>query len=665
MQRPSPSILAQMGLLLSTAVLAVGCGGSHNNAASTPTCASLVGMTIPASEIGIPFTGETKGATVTAATLIPASSATAGVEYCKVDGVITPGSDSEVVLDLVDAATYTVITTPDIKFRVALPTSWNNKTLQVGGGGFDGSIPGVDTATDTTAGVVSPLARGYVVLGSDSGHVSSDSTQLWNTESLKNFGREQIKKTHDTAAAIVKAYYGKNATYNYFQGGSQGGHEALIAARFYPYDFDGVVAGFPAYDLEAMHTGAIDYGKTLYNARAGGGTNGYTYAASAGEGWLSRPLQKLVSQSVVTACDALDGVTDGIVGDPGNATCVAYRNSLYAHTTANPLRCANGVHTVAYTTGGGDNDTCLSDIQIETLAHITSRYNLNTVSGGITLEGGLKSYGKWPMLDGMYFGEGATVANDANNIHDPSQEDFGSGYNTFDAFQASFPTKDQLNVLTRHAWTSAQAAASFDITQYKERVEELSTMLDTNSVDYAEFAGRGGKILHYHGAADVSITPYNSIDLFLRMSGQFANIAATSTTAAVDYGYWGTNPFWGTSDATTNAGVSQRSGVTITNGVVDNFYTFYLIPGYGHGHGYFKASVDWLSALENWREKSAAPGDAMVAFDENATTGHTNLGTRPVCHFPFYPKYNTGATDPTKAANYTCTKLTAYTNMAN
>ena len=107
---------------------------------------------------------------------------------------------------------------------------------------------------------------------------------------------------------------------------------------------------------------------------------------------------KAVSEAIIAVCDALDGAAEGMVSNPGAPACKAYRDNLYLHTAANPMRCASGSHTAALGTAAYDAEACLSDPQIETIARITSRYNFAT---GITLRGNMKSYGKWPQLDGM------------------------------------------------------------------------------------------------------------------------------------------------------------------------------------------------------------------------------------------------------------------------
>src|SRR6478609_2742128 len=136
----------------------VACGGGGGGELITPvlatkTCAQLNGMAIPSGTIGLPTTG----ATVTSTTLVAATgtgTATGG-DYCKVLASVTP----------VDPAA------PAIKFQLNLPSTWNNKAMMYGGGGFDGSIPAVGGNVGIgPSDKPTPLQRGYAVFGSDSGH---------------------------------------------------------------------------------------------------------------------------------------------------------------------------------------------------------------------------------------------------------------------------------------------------------------------------------------------------------------------------------------------------------------------------------------------------------------------------------------------------------------
>src|SRR5205085_11092662 len=118
---------------------------------------------------------------------------------------------------------------------------WNQKSWHIGGGGTDGSIPGMLTAPGSRPfsamspnNIVSPIALGYALYGSDSGHTSGNA---WIdnpsfptlSESFQNFNHDALKKTHDAAVAVMKTMYGKGPAINYFGGQSQGGREALTA----------------------------------------------------------------------------------------------------------------------------------------------------------------------------------------------------------------------------------------------------------------------------------------------------------------------------------------------------------------------------------------------------------------------------------------------------
>ena len=232
----------------------------------------------------------TNGATVVSATFVTAADAdNAGGEFCKVLGGI----------HAVDP------TAPDIKFEVNLPTRWNNRMLQMGGGGFDGTlVTGLGGAPNQIPTSSTPLAQGYVTLGSNGGHKGGpgfDGTFGMDDEALANYGKQSVKKTHDVAMAVVKKAYGRAPSRFYFIGGSQGGHEALDAAARYPADYDGVVANYPAYDVTNLHLGSFNVGRALYE--------------NDSAGWMDAKHLKLLTDAVYATCDPLDGAKDGIISN--------------------------------------------------------------------------------------------------------------------------------------------------------------------------------------------------------------------------------------------------------------------------------------------------------------------------------------------------------------
>jgi Tannase and feruloyl esterase len=432
---------------------------TSETAAPQQQCSALQGMTIPRASIGLP---SKDGVVVSASFVTAADAGNSNGDFCKVLGSIHP----------VDP------TAPDIKFEVNLPSMWNKKMIQLGGGGFDGSlVTGLGGVANQVASSPNPLAQGYVTLGSDSGHQGTgfDAAFALNDEALANFGYLQIKKTHDAAMYLVKARYGSLPEHSYFAGGSQGGHEGFIAAQKYPADFDGVIAQYPAYDITLMHLGSNYFAKALY--------------ANHGAAWISPNKVKTLVNAVYAACDGLDGIADGIISN------VAGCNKAFTiQTVRGTLRCADGADT-------GDN--CLSDPQTGAVQAIDSPFSISVPTAG-----GLTTYPKWPILEGATF-----LSNTLGNTAIPSLPPAAG-----DAFQYKPADATIRYIITRNLTLDT---LTFDPTPWAARIVEVSAILDANSVDLTQFMSRGGKLILMVGAIDDSITPYNTLDYYKRLVSRF------------------------------------------------------------------------------------------------------------------------------------------------
>ena len=499
-------------------------------------------MTIPSSSIGLPTTG----AKVTSATYVPASTGQADGEYCKVIGEISP----------VDPHAQ------NIRFEVNLPTTWNHKALQIGGGGYDGRlITGLGQPPFGPMSGPTPTGRGYATFGSDSGHEGTvaDGSFATNDETLANFGGDQIKKTHDAVLAIIKARYGATPARVYFAGNSQGGHETLLAIQRWPQDYDGAIATHPVYDFTMVQIDGNYLARKAY--------------ANHGAGWLNPNKVKMLQAAVMDACDGLDGVKDGIISN-----VAACRKAFHIST----LRCPGGVDS---------GDSCLSDAQIEFVNTLNSPLQLD-----FALAHGLNSFPRWPILEGGDWTDLFTLGHRAQPSVPPTPTvDFGLAVLS-DPMIRFFVTKDpNFNSLT------------FDPNHYQQRLVELSNLIDANNPDLSAFKNRGGKLLLMHGTVDTAVSPYNTINYYNRMVGEFG----------------------------------QSS--------LDDFVRFYMVPGFGHGTGQFIASWDSLGALENWVEHGAAPGELVVT---DSTPGH-NGRSMPMCVYPKWPRYN-GTGDVNAASSFTC-----------
>jgi feruloyl esterase len=229
---------------------------------------------------------------------------------CEVQAITRPTKDSE------------------IRLQVWLPVSgWNGKYLQVGNGGWAGSIDQV--------AMIDPLRRGYAVAGTDDGHQSNASVPgaswaIGHPEKLIDFGYRAVHETSVQAKAIVRAHFGREAARSYFHGCSDGGREALMEAQRYPEEFDGIIAGAPASDWSHLFSGFVWNEQALAQSPI--------------------PAAKLpaIQNAVLAVCDALDGVKDGLVEDP--RAC---------HFDPGSMLCK-----------AGDASDCLTEGQVTTLRKI-------------------------------------------------------------------------------------------------------------------------------------------------------------------------------------------------------------------------------------------------------------------------------------------------------
>ena len=130
-----------------------------------------------------------------------------------------------------------------IGFEILLPTTtWRQRYLQVGCGGLCGSI-----------GLNAPESSGYqaledgyfVVASDDEGHSGQSDSWFSNKTQLVDFAYLSDHDLAVVAKGLAAKFYGSQPKDSYFDGCSQGGHEALTEVQRYPQDFNGVLAGAP------------------------------------------------------------------------------------------------------------------------------------------------------------------------------------------------------------------------------------------------------------------------------------------------------------------------------------------------------------------------------------------------------------------------------------
>ena len=337
-------------------------------------------------------------------------------EFCRVAATLTPSSDS------------------DIKVEVWLPTAgWNRKLQVVGNGGWAGTI--------SYSALAEGVRGGYATASTDTGHSTPGGAfVLGHPEKLIDFSWRSEHEMTVKAKSIAEAFYGDAPRRSYWNGCSTGGRQALKEAQMFPDDFDGIIAGAPG-NRTAM---GLWIGQALLKDKAS---------------YIPPAKYPLIHQAALAACDAADGLKDGLISDP---TRCKFDPGL--------LLCK-----------AGDAPDCLTAPQVEAARKVygpgrnprTGKELFGTLAPGSELG--------WAVMGG------------GPEPYAPILEQ-----TRFVVFQN--PTWD---------WRT------FDFDKDNDRFERAEYLI-MNATDphLDKFMARGGKLLMYHGWADQNVSPYNTVRYF-------------------------------------------------------------------------------------------------------------------------------------------------------
>ena len=333
--------------------------------------------------------------------------------FCRVTATLTPSSDS------------------DIKTEIWLPvTGWNGKFQAVGNGGWAGTIP--------YPALAAAVAAGYAGAGTDTGHVGNSADfALGHPEKLIDIAYRSIHEMTVQSKTIIKTHYGTAAKFSYYNGCSQGGRQGLAAAQTYPEDFNGIIAGAAAWDQMRAH-GARTALNLIVNKDA--------------DSIIPPEKYSMIHEAVLNACDALDGLKDGVIENPTKC------NFDYAK-----LACK-----------AGDRAQCLTKGQVESAKAMTSPLK-DPKTGKVLFEGHLMPGAElsWATLGGPEpLGPAATAM---RNI-----------------------------VFKDRNWDYHTMNISTDIDRANKSDNGVMYSGDPN---LKRFFDRGGKLLMYHGWSDPQVNP--------------------------------------------------------------------------------------------------------------------------------------------------------------
>ncbi|KAF4544789.1 Feruloyl esterase b [Lasiodiplodia theobromae] len=250
------------------------------------------------------------------------------------------------------------------RFGLFLPTEWNERFLAVGNGGFAGGVNWLDMG----AGV----GYGFAVVSTDTGHNSTSGELEWALDApevLDDWGYRAMHGSVELGKKLATAYYSSEIKYSYYTGCSTGGRQGIRDIQLYPEDFDGVLAGAPAWWTTHMQTWTAKMG--TFNLPLNGSHR------------IDPALFPVIEAEVVKQCDPQDGLADNIVSDP-----------LACNFNADALLC----------TPTSNSSACLTPAQLDTLSKIYGAYidtNDTFVFPGLALS----SESQWQVLLGTPTGE--------------------------------------------------------------------------------------------------------------------------------------------------------------------------------------------------------------------------------------------------------------------
>ncbi|MGO4712125.1 tannase/feruloyl esterase family alpha/beta hydrolase [Bradyrhizobium sp. 2TAF24] len=355
-----------------------------------------------------------------------------------------------------------------IGFEVRLPANWNGKFMFQGGGGSDGVLrPAVGIQA---TGAVSALARGYAVASTDAGHRDEPGPvgpYLFGLDPQARIdkGYNHIPVVTAKAEDVIRRVYGRAQSRAYFVGCSNGGRQGMAATQRYPDLFDGIIAGAPAYRVPRAAIEGIAEVQQLA-AIAPKGSDGRPDLGAA----LSADDIKLVADKVTQACDAADGVADGMVN--------------------NVRACRFDAATLACT--GGQTTDCLAPAKAKTIAAIFR---------GTTLADGSALYAEWPYDPGIAAPGWSVWKTGTPGKTPPDARNVTLVPGSVAYYFSSPPEKptDLYNYTLSYDIARGVRAVEATAAPF---LESGSSIESASSIDVDRFKARGGKMIFFHGMAD-------------------------------------------------------------------------------------------------------------------------------------------------------------------
>jgi pimeloyl-ACP methyl ester carboxylesterase len=356
---------------------------------------------------------------------------------------------------------------PQIRIEVWLPASaesfggqarTGSSTVAAGGGGWNGSFRGEGgggyAGNISYAGLADGIRNGYATASTDTGHPTSaggtfalNADGSLNTQLIGDFAERSLRELATKGKAVVNAYYGTPAKHSYWNGCSTGGRQGLMAAQRFPEEYDGLAIAAPAINWDRFIPSEL-WPQIVINKTVGAP--------------IAAAKLTLATKAAIAACDASDGVTDGVLNDP--------------------RKCTYDPHALVCKPGA-DAASCLTSQEADAVAKI---WNGPATASGQRLWFGLERGTPLNFLAGNAPFPIATTHVQYWDHQDP---------------------KFDWRTLTE---------ADFE-TELRLSQKKFHDAIGTDEAKLDRFLKRGGKMIIWHGDADQLIFPRGTVDYFERV----------------------------------------------------------------------------------------------------------------------------------------------------
>ncbi|MBB5427000.1 feruloyl esterase [Paraburkholderia sp. JPY158] len=413
-------------------------------------------------------------------------------EHCVIEGKINQRTSA------VDGQTYA------IGFEMRLPLAWNGRFFYQANGGLDGNVTPATGVLSGGGPLNNALNMGFAVISSDAGHSGSQNPLFGlDPQARLDYGYNAVATLTPMAKQVIRLAYGKGPDRSYFEGCSNGGRHAMVAASRSFADYDGIIAGDPGFHLPKAAIGELWSAQQLATVATGTTSSGIADITTG----LTATERQLIASKIIAKCDSLDGVADGMVQDI--KACQANFNL------------ATDVPTCS---SNGRDGSCLTAAQ---------KLAVGNMFSGAKNSAGTALYASFPYDVGIS-GSGWAAWKQGNSISlDPAAAAFvftsppqsASILSSMGAYGLNFSMDSDAPKIFATSGVYSESSWSF--------------MTPPNETDLSGLRSRGAKLIVYHGTSDPVFSSNDTTDWYQRLStasgGDASNFARLFTVAGMNH----------------------------------------------------------------------------------------------------------------------------------